>query len=811
MKKYTGILAIFVATIISFYPIFLGKIPLNGHNLVSFFSPWIYEKWSGYPAGVPAKPGILDQLRIYYPYMRLTQESYRLGQLPLWNPYNFAGNPHMAEWQSGVFYPLHILLPFLPLPIYWTLYQIVGIFFSGLFTYLYLRNLKISKLSSVFGGLTFSLSTFMFTWNAEVVVTPHSILWLPTMLLLIDKFLTNPKWRYWLLFISSGVASVLSGYWQTTFYVLGFSGLYVFLRALSISHVDNRTATKMICLLLFAYILIASLTAFHLLPTAELYARSSRPVVNLRADLQEILKGYLLKPQWLITYLVPDFFGHPTTRNNFSYSNGTYYEWALFAGTLQVIVLPFLFLLKDKGLKLLATSYLLLAILAASLSFDLPWSRWVYDAQVPVLSTGIANRILFIPAFVLAVVSAFSLHAWQQASEKIRRQITVITLIFWGLVFVCIWLFLFKTAPTMGFPELRFPVNWFNVSRRNTVIPTLVFLSGSFCLLTGAYKRKLLTVSIAVLAAGAVIQNLYQLHKFTPFTESKFIYPQHSTVKWLQQNADVNRYLGYNGVFMNYNFATQFGIYTIEGYDSLNDFRRTQLFVAAQKKGELTTDLSRSADVTLDSNFSNPDILRMLQLTGTKYLVDHSEYPDALDKKSKPVLPDDKQKLVFQDGDWKIYEYLDALPRAFLVGSYVVEPNDQAAVKKLFDPSIDLQQTVILSKEPQLKPEPDPTSNLEIISYTPNKIEFKYKSGKNQLLFLSDTYHPGWWTKIPNSQPNQVIPANFAFRAVTLPAGEGSVEMYYMPQSFTLGLKITLMGILLTLLIPRMIKIEGLS
>ena len=102
-SRYFPLLIIAVAVLLTFAPIFRGKIPLNTRNLVSFFSPWYYEKFDGFPAGVPGRPGILDQLRIYYPYMRLTQDAYRHGELPLWNPFNFAGNPHMAEWQSGVF------------------------------------------------------------------------------------------------------------------------------------------------------------------------------------------------------------------------------------------------------------------------------------------------------------------------------------------------------------------------------------------------------------------------------------------------------------------------------------------------------------------------------------------------------------------------------------------------------------------------------------------------------------------------------------------------------------------------------------
>src|SRR3990167_10608243 len=156
MKKYWPILIILSLSLLSFYPSLIqGKIPLNARNLVAFYSPWLYQQFDGFPTGVPSKPGMPDQLRLYYPYMYLTQQMYRRLELPLWNPHNFAGNPHMAEMQSGVFYPLHILLLFLPLPIYWTLFQITGFFLAGAFTYVYLRNLKLHKLAALFGGLTF--------------------------------------------------------------------------------------------------------------------------------------------------------------------------------------------------------------------------------------------------------------------------------------------------------------------------------------------------------------------------------------------------------------------------------------------------------------------------------------------------------------------------------------------------------------------------------------------------------------------------------------------------------------------------------
>ena len=808
-RSWWPFIALLIATLIAFYPSILErKIPLNGNNLVSFFSPWTYEKWDGYPAGVPAKPGILDQIRIYYPYMRLTQESYRSGQLPLWNPYNFTGNPHMAEWQSGALYPLHILLPFLPLPVYWTIYQMVGIFLAGLFTYGYLRNIQLARVPSLLGGITYGLCSFMFTWNAEVVTTPHSILWLPAMLWAIDRLLVYRQWRYWGALTGSGVLSILSGYWQTTFYALITAGLYILIRFFIFPPESApKHSYKTLLVALIAFPLMAGLTAYHLLPTAELFSRSSRADINWSPEILTIHKGYLLKPYWLITLIAPDFFGHPTTRNQFSESNGSYYEWAIFTGTIAILILPFITLCTKRSHLKIFYLFLVWGLIAGSFSFDLPHSRWVFDAHIPVLSTGIANRVLYIPAFSLAIMASIALNAWQEASDKSRRTLSFITAGTWLLFLLGLWIFLIKIAPYLKYNELRFPQNWFKVSLRNSILPTLVILFTIVVVVSASLRKKWVYWASLLIVIGAVAQNLYQFHKFTPFTEPRFVYPTHPTLTFLQNDAGINRFMGYNGVFLQYNYATQFKIYTIEGYDSLNDSRRTHLYAAAQRAGDLSQPIHRSADVVLDSNLANPDILRILQLTGTKYFVDHPTYPDVLDKASKPTLPIGKQKLVFNSGDWNIYEYTDALPRAFLAGNYIVESNDQSAVKKLFDPSVDIRQTVILSQEPQLKPEPDPTATIDVISYTPNKIKFKVKANKNQLLFLSDTYYPGWQAKI-DGQKSPVIAADFAFRAIAIPKGEHSVEMYYLPESFTTGLKIAALTFFAMLAIPKVVLLS---
>jgi uncharacterized membrane protein YfhO len=55
---------------------------------------------------------------------------------------------------------------------------------------------------------------------------------------------------------------------------------------------------------------------------------------------------------------------------------------------------------------------------------------------------------------------------------------------------------------------------------------------------------------------------------------------------------------------------------------------------------------------------------------------------------------------------------------------------------------------------------------------------------------LADTYYPGW-TAAVDSQPVRLFRANYAFRAVQVPAGPHTVVFDYRPLSFAVGAWLT--------------------
>ncbi len=112
MKKESILIALFIIVVTSlfFYPVLKGHIPFPGDLLVGEYAPYNAYSYLGYnPGGVPNKAQGIDVLRQLYPWKYFTIESFKSLQIPFWTPYNFSGNPLMANFQSGVFYPLNVI------------------------------------------------------------------------------------------------------------------------------------------------------------------------------------------------------------------------------------------------------------------------------------------------------------------------------------------------------------------------------------------------------------------------------------------------------------------------------------------------------------------------------------------------------------------------------------------------------------------------------------------------------------------------------------------------------------------------------
>ena len=152
---------------------------------------------------------------------------------------------------------------------------------------------------------------------------------------------------------------------------------------------------------------------------------------------------------------------------------------------------------------------------------------------------------------------------------------------------------------------------------------------------------------------------------------------------------------------------------------------------------------------------------------------------------------------VAYSGDVKIYENVDALPRAFMVYSAITLPTDDEIVQSMPDGRFDPARTVMLPggygfwhpDQPARPADPPP----HIVTYEPEHISLEVQAASEGYLVLTDTYYPGWIATV-DGQQTPIERADVLFRAVKVPAGAHRVEFRYEPQSFAIGAVISIGG-----------------
>ena len=763
----------FILSLIFYYPIFLGKIPLNGNLLVAFWSPWKYEEFGGFSTGgVPFKYLGVDEVREFYPLLDFTHDSLRSGNLPLWNPYNFSGYPHLANWASAVFYPLHVALLFLDTITAFIYIKLTSIILSGLFTYLYLRALKLDMRSSLFGGLAFAFSATLLIWGSEIWQAAHSVVWLPLALFGIEKMRERRSLGF--AFVSSAAlaCSMLAGYIQPTIYVYLFTFAYGLFR-LGIG-VSQITTVGAIFLTSFAF------SAVQVIPGLEFFRLSPRSEISLT----DLNTSFLLPLSHLVTFFVPDFFGHVATQNWFSKQPGQYYEQMIYIGVVPLVFAPFaLFVREQRRLVFFFLGAMLLSLVAI---FDIPTSRLVYTLGIPFLSTAIPIRIIFIVAFCLSVLSAFGCSLWLGNKGKTKKRFPLALFPF-VLVYSAIAVFLFISWREKVAID-GFPANWFIISGRNFVIPAFVLLTSVLLVLLGILFERLKRGVFILLVFLFLLHSFVFTHKYITFSQRQFFYPLHPLLSYLREHMGFSRYFGYGQASLTNNFATVYHLYSPDGYDPVNIKKYNELLSSANT-GTLRGVASRSDALIPNTDMlplDDKDIprLRLLDLLGIKYV----GYYDRTSASRTKDRSNDQFSLVWEDNGFMIFQNKKAFARAFLVSEVVVAESKEEAIRTIYDPRTDLSKKVVVREDITLpKDSVVASGSAKVTLYSPNKVIVRTVSNASQFLVLTDNYYPGWEAMV-NGTKEKIYEANYALRGVLIPKGENEIVFSYEPKSFRIGI-----------------------
>jgi hypothetical protein len=151
-----------------------------------------------------------------------------------------------------------------------------------------------------------------------------------------------------------------------------------------------------------------------------------------------------------------------------------------------------------------------------------------------------------------------------------------------------------------------------------------------------------------------------------------------------------------------------------------------------------------------------------------------------------------------KDNVMKITPRPAPLHQVELVGAYRLSVGREAILRALGSPDFDPRKEVILEREPQPAPIAAPSQGRAVVvRQGSDYLEIEADVVAPSVLLVTDAWTPAWRARaLPGSSATsyEVMPANYALRAVALGAGKHRLRMEYSPAGFHIGLAVSLLA-----------------
>ncbi|MDO8269236.1 MAG: YfhO family protein [Candidatus Levybacteria bacterium] len=744
-------LILFVWILFSSPFLFADKTPFPSNYQVNFFSPWsAYPEMKG-PVKNNAQPDIIGQI---VPWRHFSIEELKSGRLPLWNPYSFAGTPHLANYQSAALFPLNILF-FLPIGFInsWSILVLLQPLLAGFFLYLLMRKLSVSSPGSFFSAMSFMFCGFLVTWMGYATLG-YAILPLPIALWTILQYADNKK-LVWLIFLAFTVmCSFFAGHFQTSLYFV--LGIFLFILYQIILTKNKRPYLEALVFVVVGLLLSMP----QILPSMELYS------LSFRSGLFQKFEAIPL--QYITTLFSPDFYGNPVTRNDWF---GHYAEWNGYTGVVALSLSIFSGLYYRNKQTLF---FIFLAILAFLLAFDTPLLSLLVALKVPVLSTSAASRAIVLFSFSIAVLAGYGFDHLLKDGVKKRK------VLIWGSILVGV----FISFTLMGFfsiPDREKSI----IALKNSILPAIILvLTAGFGLIVMLFKKKIyLKVFILLLLMLSAFEMYRFASKWQNFDPKKYAHVEVGISKFYKDQNHYDRAVGPSGG----EDAVYYRMPILSGYDPLYKEEYGE-FMQYVGQGKIVSPERSVVTFPYKGKYTS----NALNYLGVRFVVhkfSDGNFPWAFPFDLYPATQFTK---IYDDGSYHVFRNNDAFERAYLVTDVKVAEHKMIP-DFMFEN--DLRRVAYVEEKiPVL--DKISTGEAKISQYLPTKVVIDVKTTGASFLVLTDNYYPGWRVTV-NGIRQKIFKTNYSFRGVVIPKGESRVEFTYLPMSFLIGTYLFLLGVLI--------------
>jgi hypothetical protein len=724
-------------------------------------------------------------------FARIGAESLQHGVYPLWNPYVFLGMPSFGSgaynpWIYPPDWPLALIAKVIPLPdLTWLL---IYYFLGALFTALLAMELGARAEGALLAGTLFAfvpnlVAVGAYGHGSQLVDSAY----LPLLLWLTARWMRRGGLQNLGFLAIAGGFQMLRGHAQIAFYSWLAVGWYVAIELVMSLVVKRENAPRPAQMLaraggvLVAMSLAFGLAGFYNLPLRD-YARYSIRGGGADGGVgKEYATAWSLAPWEIGTVCLPNAvgFGGQTYFGGMPF---TEYPNAFIGITAIVLLLPAF--LADGAPRVFALVLAAFSLLV-SMGHYFPLYGFMYD-HVPLFNK-FRVPVMIVLLFHMAVCLGVA-WGWSRVLEERERGAGPVgfasgalgrLLLGAGLVLAVVFVagVLGQGAWREGFIKSAMAhKEGFPREAAEFVYPSYVADLGRMALfgiltvgLAALTRRRTLPAVLAtVIALGLVLAEVWPVSDgvmrptIGQREQNSLEAGRDDVVDWLTRHPGLYRVLPLNE-FMSNRFSG-FGIQSLGGYHAA--------------KPRLVQDL-----IDRRAHSYTP----WQALLGARYIIIN----EPLDMAG--------YTLAFQGRQAYIYENHDVLPRATLLEHVRVAPMDSAVVDSIKQGRSNPAEWVWLANDPgPLGPIAGGT--VTIPSYQLNDVTVDVQTPGPAVMRLADLWYPDWVATL-DGRPVPILRADYALRAVLVPAGHHRVEFHFRSKAVRNGLMLTLVSLVGALLL----------
>lgn len=730
---------------------------------------------------VPAWPWLSGAVTVPYdakstflPPVEFMARAFATGDSPFWTPNVFAGWPNVADPQSMLASPLHVVLALVSgAPGFRAIDGVTFayLFIGGVAIILYFADRGWHSAGALVAALAFAFggaASARLQHTGQVI----SLAYLPLALLFLSRALDRSSWRWG---AAAGAAAALIVLGRDQVALLEVYLLAGYVLAHLVGPGCRARLRAGIAPLLAGGVAGLAIIIVPVTLTELLALRSNRPEFSFI----EAGRGSL---HWthLLSLVFPDLFGAMDPKVDFWGAGG--FAWNERFGMAD------LFLAQNMGL--LYSGVIAPVLLVAGATRGWLWSREVRFFTVAALLIAFYMFGWYTPVFhmmyevmpgvklfrrpadatfvfgaLVAMLAGYLLHRWLTDASEVSRPRNLIALGF--AIFVLaftIWL----SATTVGL----------SIAMKPIVVGSILVVGAIVVLCVARRVAPMAAMALLAIFTTADLAWNNAPHESTGLPPA--IYDalrqdtQNDTVALIKQrlaNQEPNHRDRVELIGVGYHWPNICLVHGCEHVFGHNPLRLKEFFEATKVGDTVAAPGQRPFSALYPSYRSAFADLFGLRLIATGVPVEQ------IDKSLK--LGD--LNVIAHTKDAYVYENPRALPRVMLLGDWKVA-DFATLIANGWPADVDPRRTVLLEKSP---PAPvlssfEAPGRARLVRYANTEVVIEVDSPSGAVLLLNDVWHP-WWCASIDGLETEIFRANVLFRAVQVPPGKFTVRFSFEP------------------------------